>query len=51
LLTSGIIAQHIGQINGLSTTSTILDACQKWTNLADEIITNRLSTATIIDFA
>jgi hypothetical protein len=32
-----------------TTDSVILDACQKWTNLAAEIITHRLPSATIIE--
>ena len=35
----------------VSTDSVVLDACQKWTNLAAEIITQRLSFATIIGLA
>jgi hypothetical protein len=34
-----------------STDSVILDACQKWTNLAAEILTRRLPQATVIDLA
>jgi len=34
----------------VTTDSVILDACQKWTNLAAEIITRRLSETTIVDF-
>jgi hypothetical protein len=33
----------------VSTDSVILDACQKWTNLAAEIITHRLPSTTIIN--
>jgi len=35
----------------VSTDSVILDACQKWTNLAAEIITRKQPSATIIDLA
>ena len=35
----------------VSTDSVILDACQKWTNLAAEIITRRLPQAAVIDLA
>jgi hypothetical protein len=35
----------------VSTDSAILDACQKWTNLAAEIIMRRLSLTTVIDLS
>jgi hypothetical protein len=35
----------------VSTDSIILDACPRWTNLAAEIITRKLRSATIIDLA
>ncbi len=33
----------------VSTDSIILDACPRWTNLAAEIVTRKLSSTTIID--
>jgi hypothetical protein len=35
----------------VSTDSVVLDACQKWANLAAEIITRRLPTTTVIDLS
>jgi hypothetical protein len=35
----------------VSTDSVVLDACQKWTNLAAELITRRLPAATVIDLS
>ncbi len=35
----------------VSTDSVVLDACQKWTNLAAEIITRRLPATTVIDLS
>jgi len=42
---------ELSKINEIvvSTDSVILDACQRWTNLAAEIITHRLPSTTIID--
>jgi hypothetical protein len=34
-----------------SSDSVILDGCRKWTNLAAEIITQKISLVTVIDLA
>jgi hypothetical protein len=42
-----------GQLTAIvaTTDSVILDACQKWTNLAAALITRRFPSATVIDLA
>ena len=35
----------------VSSDSAVLDKCQSWTNLTDEIVTDKLPTATVIDLS